>query len=113
MLRRFQTVFESRITILQYEDLVGNRSAFSQAVARLIGGDADRIEALLDLPPKNAIRSELFYLYRRFVNKYRSVAPTLDLRSVSAARKHNAAVERWTASCQKNPYHCLNMTALG
>ena len=101
MLRQFQTVFDSRITILEYEDLVGNRSAFSQAVARLIGGDADRIEALLDLPPKNATRSELFYLYRRFVNKLRSVAPTLDLRSVSAARKLNATVERWTAKLPK------------
>jgi Sulfotransferase family len=101
MLRQFQTAFDGRITILQYEDLVGNPSTFSQALARLIGGDANRIEALLDLAPKNATRSELFYLYRRFVHRFRSVAPALDLRSVSAARKLNAAVERWTAKLPK------------
>jgi Sulfotransferase family len=101
MLRQFRTIFDGRITILQYEELLENPSAFSRALGRLIGSDVDEIKALLALPPKNATSSELFYLYRRFVNKFRTVFPFLDPRSVSVARKLNAAIERWTIRQRK------------
>jgi hypothetical protein len=101
MLRQFRTVFDDRMTILRYEELLENPSAFSHRLAQLIGSDANKIGALLALPPKNATSGELFYLYRRFVNRFRAAPPFLDPRSLSIARKLNVAIEKWTAKQPK------------
>jgi hypothetical protein len=94
---QFQTAFNGRITILKYEDLVSNPSVFAVALAGLIGGEAETIERLLRLPPKNATQSGAWYRYRRLVRKFRSAAPFLDVSSFSVAGKLNAAMESWTA----------------
>lgn len=102
MLRQFHAVFE-KITILRYENLAANQSAFSESLARLLGADPEKIASLLALPPRNPTRSELFYRYRRLVNKFRSLVPFLDLSSFSAARKLNAAIERLAEKLPKKP----------
>jgi hypothetical protein len=99
LLRQFRTMFDD-ITILRYEDLGANRSAFSAALARVFGADPETIEGLLALPAKNPTRSGLFYRYRELANKLGSLVPFLDLRSSSIARKLNES-------------HCPNMTGGG
>jgi hypothetical protein len=100
MLQQFKVVFD-KITILRYEDLVANPAAFSTALGRLLGTDPKTIEALLALPPKNPTRSELFYRYRAFVGKLRSLIPFSDLGVFSAAAKLNAAIERFAEKLPK------------
>jgi hypothetical protein len=111
MLRQFAEVFDDRIITLEYEELVDNPMGFSRKLARLLGADADEIESLFALPPKNPTRNELFYLYRRLGKKLCSV-PLLDLSNLSIAKKLNAAVERWTAKLPKKRSACPSVTAL-
>jgi len=99
MLEQFKAVFE-RITILRYEDLVANQARFSAALARLLGADPKEIDGFLALPPKNPTRNELFYRYRRLVNKFCSLVPFLNL-SFSMARRLDAAIERFTEMLPK------------
>jgi hypothetical protein len=103
MLNQLRTVFDGNIKILRYEDLVTSPSAFSLALARLIGVEHESIETLLKLPPLKTTRSKT---YSYLVKKIRAVTPSA-LISLFHLNKLNVAIERSIAKKLK-PFNELS-----
>lgn len=101
MLDQFRTIFDGKISVLRYEDLLADVSAFSHSLALIIGNNAGAIEKLLRLSPHNSTASRRWYRYRRVVQKLGGVGPFQHLRSVALATRLNETLGRWAAKGPK------------